>query len=60
MPSLLESFSTLRACALCKAPRPKATLQGFDGHLLCTECLRLARDEGLVLPADLETTSPSK
>ena len=60
MPSLLQSLSTFKPCALCKETRHKAVLQTFEGHLLCMDCLRLVREEGIVLPPDLERTSPSK
>jgi hypothetical protein len=50
-------FTKTKKCALCKQVRDKAELQTFDGHLLCASCLRLVRDEGIVLPPDLENDS---
>lgn len=47
---------TLR-CALCKELRHRSDLHAFEGHLLCAGCLRLVREEGLVLPPDLEERS---
>jgi len=44
-------------CALCKEARNSVDLQTFEGRFLCPDCLRLVREEGIVLPPDLEPHS---
>ena len=39
-------------CALCRQFRRTLDLVSQDGHLVCPECLRLIRDDGVVLPEE--------
>lgn len=49
-----EILSRTARCALCRQERDKADLQPLEGHLLCSGCLRLVREEGIALPGDIE------
>jgi late competence protein required for DNA uptake (superfamily II DNA/RNA helicase) len=57
--SIISRDKKFIACAICKQQRSKAELLSHDGHLVCPECLRLIRDDGIVLPSDPEKSGPA-
>jgi predicted SAM-dependent methyltransferase len=44
-----------KRCAVCKQEHYWNELHSMDGHFVCEECLRLIREDGIVLPDKLNS-----
>lgn len=44
-------LSKRRRCALCRQERAASDLLPFEGRLVCRDCLRLMREEGISFPS---------